>query len=263
MYYYSNNIFKDNNESIKVMTIRKFFKNFVPIQIRQFIKNFTYLLLSKGRRFMNSHDVAYLDSSVHVLGWKNIKFGKNSVISEGCWLNINNRESTKVQIEIGNNTFIGRRNFFSSGNLIRIGDYCLTGIDCKFMGSNHIYSDPMKPYITTGTTDEWTINVGANCWLGAGVSIIGNVKIGHGSIIGADALINKDIPPFSLVVGNPGKIIKRYDIDTSRWVSAFEFTEEQESRLPSELNYLQILQFSYPTVHMPVRAASKALGDLP
>ena len=51
--------------------------------------------------------------------------------------------------------------------------------------------------------------VGDNVTIGANVCVIGNIKIGNNSIIGAGSVVVKDIPPYSVVVGNPGRVIKR------------------------------------------------------
>lgn len=53
--------------------------------------------------------------------------------------------------------------------------------------------------------------IGDNVSIGANVCIIGNIKVGNDSIIGAGSVIIKDIPPFSVVVGNPGRVIKSID----------------------------------------------------
>lgn len=53
--------------------------------------------------------------------------------------------------------------------------------------------------------------IGDNVSIGANVCIIGNIKVGNDSIIGAGSVIVKDIPPFSVVVGNLGKVIKSID----------------------------------------------------
>jgi acetyltransferase-like isoleucine patch superfamily enzyme len=153
---------------------------------------------------------SYIDSTVHITGWKYISIGNYTIISERSWLNVNQRISNHINIKIGNNCYIGRGNFFSAGNIISIHDYCMTGIDCKFIGSDHNFSDPLLPYVAGEALCEKTIIVGVNVKIGAGVTIIGDITIGHGSVIGADALVNKSIPPFSLAVGSPAKIIKRY-----------------------------------------------------
>ena len=204
-----------------------------------------------------------VDASVHVLGWRNVKIGFNTYLSEHCWLNINNRQSREVQISIEDNCFFGRRNFLSSGALLRIGSYCLTGPDCKFIGSDHVIANPFLPYASTGATVHARMDIGVNCWFGAGTVVLGSVKIGHGSVIGVNAMVNSDIPPFSVVVGTPGRVIRRYKIALGIWASVDDFTESDELALPTESEYLKILQRNMPVPSLPVQACGKSMGDLP
>ena len=204
---------------------------------------------------------SYVDPSVQVLGWKNVRIGQNSIISEDTWININHRESG-ISLTIGDNCFIGRRNFLSTGQLIEIKDYCLTAPDCKFLGSNHIYSSPFVPYITSGTTQDGVIEIGTNCWLGAGVTVLMGVKIGYGSVIGAATVVNRNIPPFSVVVGNPCKVVKRYDVRLQSWVNAKEYSDESDQYLPSESEYLKILKKTHYNPKGVLIASSKLFGEL-
>lgn len=64
-----------------------------------------------------------------------------------------------------------------------------------------------------------TVNIGNDVWIGDGVSLIGEVTIGDGAILGASAVVAKDVPPYAIVVGNPIKIIR------------YRFTEEQIIKL--------------------------------
>lgn len=205
---------------------------------------------------------SYIHSSVHLLGKDNIRLGDNVCVSEGCWLNVNHRAKSKVSIEIGNNCFIGKQNFFTSGARISIADFTLTTIGCKFIGSSHNVGNPEVPYLLTGTTSDDQIEIGVNCFLGAGATVLGNVKVGHGSVIGAGSLVLRDIPPFSIAVGNPAKVQKRYSFVTKVWLPASEFTEADESAIPNEEEYLARLQAKYPHVSMPWIAAGKSMGDL-
>lgn len=205
---------------------------------------------------------SYIHSSVHLLGKNNIRLGVNVCISEGCWLNVNHRVKDKIAIEIGDNCFIGKNNFFTSGDFISIGQYTLTTIGCKFIGSSHNIADPEIPYLLTGTTSDDQIKIGVNCFLGAGSTVLGNVRIGHGSVIGANSMILRDIPPFSLVVGNPAKVQKRYSFLNKSWLPVSEITEEDEMSMPNEPDYLVQLQAKYPHLNMPWIAAGKSMGDL-
>lgn len=204
----------------------------------------------------------YIDKSVHVTGWNFLSIGNNTAISENTWINVNNRVVNHKHIVIGENCYIGRRNFFSSGWLIDIGSFCMTGLDCKFMGSDHVFNDPMKPYISTGTTNDKVIKIETNVWLGANVTVVGNVNIGRGSVVGAGSFVNKDIPPFSVVVGNPFKVIKRFDFKRNEWVGIEKYDEKLDSLMPSDSDYLNFLKTAYPKIGMPLQACSKKFGDM-
>ncbi|HEV2674623.1 MAG TPA: acyltransferase [Aliidongia sp.] len=214
-----------------------------------------------GRKHVSS--TAFVDKNVHVLGWRNVAIGEDAILSEGCWLNVNHRDRDVRQIAIGRRSYIGRRNFFSSGLLIEFKDYTMTSVNCCFLGSNHFFENPFTPYIFAGVRDDAVISLGVNCQLGAGVTIIGNVKIGHGCIIGAASLVNKDVPPFSIAVGNPARVIKRYDMEAQAWIPADQFTAEKERLIPDEEAYLATLDAAIVFPGMPLHAAGKSMGDLP
>lgn len=220
----------------------------------------SFLLLPYIRR-RNSGYGSKIDRSAQILGWKSIKLGRAVIISENSWLNVNVPDKTGKGIVIGNYSMIGRRNSISSGRSITMGDYTLTGPDCHFIGSGHIYDSPFKPYISTGNTHDDVIVIGANCWFGVGAKVIGNITIGHGCIIGADCLVRVDIPPFSMVVGNPARIIKRYDMIASAWIDCRDFTGEMESAIPDETTYLARLRADTPLIRMPYLASGYRSGS--
>jgi acetyltransferase-like isoleucine patch superfamily enzyme len=233
-------------------------KRIVAWRLKNIIKQRILLPFLKkdiGRR-------TYIDKTVHITGWKYISIGDYSVVSEHTWINVNQRFPNHRHIIIGSNCYIGRRNIFSSGNQIIIGDYFMSGVECKLLGADHIFDDPCRPYISTGVTSDKSIKIGTNVWLGAGVIVIGNITIGSGSVIGAGTLINKDVPPFSLVIGNPGRIIKRYSFTEKKWLPIGEFSSDLELNLPDEKVFCEKLRRIYHRVDIPLQAASKRRGDL-
>lgn len=204
----------------------------------------------------------YIDHTVQVLRWSCTRVGKNTIISENSLININHCFDGRPSLTIGDFCFIGRRNFFTTGESIEVKNYCMTGVDCHFLGSGHILSNPFIPYISSGTTNNNRIVIGANCWLGASVTVLGNVSIGHGSIIGANSLVMSNIPPFSVAIGNPAKVVKRFDVEFGQWVNVNDFSASAEEHIPTESVYLKMLEENVPTIAMPFRAAGKSMGDL-
>ena len=214
---------------------------------------------SKGRVAMGRQ--AFIHPSVQILGKAQVALGDNSVLSQDCWLNVNHRDRAGRAIEIGSNCFIGRRNFFSSGASIVVNDYVLTANDCQFLGATHETADPMRPVLSTGTSGHDTIVIGANSFLGAGVRVIGSVRIGHGCVIGAGSLVTRDIPPFSQAHGSPAAVRRRFSIARQRWVAVDEFTPEDAARLPAQDSYTtQLAQAG--AIQMPYIATGNDMGDL-
>jgi acetyltransferase-like isoleucine patch superfamily enzyme len=221
---------------------------------------FTLGLISIIPRF-KAHFYCQVSWSAKIVGWNNIKFGRNSVVCGGSWLNVAKRETGKnIKIDIGENSFIGRNNFFTSGSVICIGAHCLTGPHCSFIGTSHVITNPYSPYISTGVSESWDLIVGVNCFFGFGASVLGNVRIGHGCVIGAHCTVMEDIPPFSLVVGNPGVVIKRYDFNNEKWTKDFDGLEG----FPDESEYLKALEEGmkrrFPV--MPLSISNDIFGDI-
>jgi acetyltransferase-like isoleucine patch superfamily enzyme len=202
----------------------------------------------------------FVHPTVQILGRANVAIGRNSVVSEHSWLNVNHRHRLGRAIEIGDHCFIGRRNVFSSGASISLGDHVLTANDCHFLGSTHITSDPTRPVLTTGTSATDVISIGANTFIGAGVRIVGSVTIGDGCVVGAGALVTRDIPPFSQAVGSPAVVRKRYSFLRKSWVSTDEFDSLDAAAQPSHSDYLRQLAAHGPT-RMPLMASGSDMGN--
>ena len=228
-------------------------------------KQILLVFLSKIKLFFYKKDIgknSYIDKTVNVFGWNHVSIGKNTLIGEQSWLNVNGRIQNHKHIKIGNNCYIGRRNLLASSKELIISDYVMTSNECKFLGSNHVYSNPLEPYIATGTMDNDVLKIGVNVWIGAGAIVLGAVTVGHGSIIGAGSVVTKDIPPFSIAVGNPCKVVKRFNFKINDWERVSEFDEKLENLMPEEQEYLKILKINKPNISMPKMAATSKYGDL-
>ncbi len=120
------------------------------------------------------------------------------------------------KIIIGDNCCIGHDNIIVGGGNITIGNGALLASYIKILASNHNYSDISQPVKFQGNTSK-DIIIGDNGWIGDNVIILAGVKIGNHCIIGGGSVVTKDIPSYSVAVGNPARIVKRYNFETKKW----------------------------------------------
>jgi acetyltransferase-like isoleucine patch superfamily enzyme len=212
--------------------------------------------------FLNRLLLKNIDSTVHFTGKKYIKIGNNTLISQNTWLNVNKRSRDK-HIIIGDYCFIGRNNFFTSGEIINFENYVITSVNCCFIGADHDIGNPSIPYYFAETRCDRTINVGFNVFIGANTTLIGNVFIGHGSVIGANTFIkNCEFPPFSIIVGNPGHIIKRFSFIENCWKKVDSWTNDDEKSIIPLNKYRDIIMKKNYEDNIPYKAIGKTNGNL-
>lgn len=119
-------------------------------------------------------------------------------------------------LEIGNETWIGPGcRFYTHENVkLIIGDRCDIAPEVALISGSHEIAGPDRR-AGTGTAKDIIIQDG--CWIGARVTILGGVCIGKGSIVGAGALVNHDLPANSFAAGVPARVIKILAGEQAGW----------------------------------------------
>ncbi len=110
-------------------------------------------------------------------------------------------------IAIAENVFIGPYTVIYGHGGVTIGKDTLIGTHSRILSSNHSIPERnsgirSKPDILLPTT------IGEDVWLGAGTTILGGVTLGDGCVVGAGAVVTKDLPPYSVAVGVPAKVVR-------------------------------------------------------
>ena len=126
-----------------------------------------------------------------------MKIGKKCYISRGLDL------YSPKNLILEDYVCLGQSNIIQSFTKVKIGKYVQTARDVSIIAGTHDEHD-----FSSGKKDM-TIEIGAGCWIGTRVTILAGVKIGKGCIIGAGAVVNKDIPDFSIAAGVPCKVIRK------------------------------------------------------
>ena len=128
------------------------------------------------------------------------KCGKNVNVERGAWFGYN--------IEIGDNSGIGINSLLNTSGGIIIGDNVMMGPDVVIITRNHKHNDATKIMMEQGY-EKAPVIIEDDVWIGTRVIILAGVRVGRSSIIGAGAVVTKDIPPFSVVGGNPARVLKK------------------------------------------------------
>ena len=90
-----------------------------------------------------------------------------------------------------------------------IGNHVMMGEDCTIITRNHKFDRTDIPMMEQGFEEEKPVHIGNDVWIGDRVTIMPGVHIGDGCVIGAGAVVTRDIPPYSIAAGVPAKVLRR------------------------------------------------------
>ncbi|WP_050469442.1 sugar O-acetyltransferase [Herbaspirillum chlorophenolicum] len=107
-------------------------------------------------------------------------------------------------LAIGRNVFINQNCTIYDLGGVDIGDDVLIGPNVSIITSGH----PLEPSQRHAAVVAKPVRIERNVWIGAGATIIGGVTVGENSVIGAAAVVTRDVPPNTLVGGNPARVIR-------------------------------------------------------
>lgn len=128
------------------------------------------------------------------------KIGKNVNIEHGTYF------GSGSEIEIGDNSGLGINSRVSGP--LKIGKDVMMGPEIIIYTSNHKIDDINIPMIQQGETPKEMVEIEDDVWIGARAIILPGIKIGRGSVVGAGAVVTKDVPSYAIVGGNPARIIR-------------------------------------------------------
>ena len=158
-----------------------------------------------------------IDSPLKVDGKKYIKIGNHVLVQYKTWLACLPLTGTENPILIiEDNATIGNFNHIYATQKIVIEANVLTGDKVYITDNLHSYENLEMPVIKQPIKQINEVVIGEGSWLGENVCVIG-AKIGKHCVIGANAVVTKDIPDYSVVVGIPATIIKRYNFESQQW----------------------------------------------
>lgn len=162
----------------------------------------------------------YIGLGTKIVRGKKVRLSKNVIIRPR---NIIVCFPQASSLSIGEGCDIGQSSRIGCMGKIVIGKNVLTGPNVFIADYNHEFADINIPVIKQGNrfkpqlNGEPNIEIGEGSWIGINAVIVGNVKIGKHCVIGANSVVNRDIPDYCIAAGSPAKVIKRYNEKKKSW----------------------------------------------
>jgi acetyltransferase-like isoleucine patch superfamily enzyme len=204
--------------------IRKKILNLVSLLFARWDKTWLANHLKGSKNYIESQRKAFklgnqtlrIDGEIIIKGEKFIHVDDNTHFGNGCvlvaWQHTIDGGQHNPSIQIGCNCSIGECNHITSINNIKIGDNLLTGRWVTITDNSHGLTDIDNlriPPLLRSVTSKGPVTLGNNIWIGDKATILPGVTIGDGAVIAANAVVTKDVPAYSVVGGNPARIIKQ------------------------------------------------------
>lgn len=148
---------------------------------------------------------------------KYIHIGSNTCFGDEIYLsawNSGGANYDKPYLKIGSHCSFGAYNHITCVNRIVIGDYCLVGKWVTITDNSHgetDYDSLLLPPTHRKIASKGPVLIGKNVWIGDKATILPGVTIGDGAVIAANAVVTKDVLPYSVVGGNPARVIRSHE----------------------------------------------------
>lgn len=152
---------------------------------------------------------AYLDHGVYLHACPGgICIGADSLVMKNAILHVYNfRDLPNAGIRIGARSLVGESCILRGQGGIQIGDDVYLGTLVQMLAVNHVFHDTTRPISHQGITAQG-ISVADGAWIGSGAIILDGVHIGRNAVVGAGAVVTRNVPDYSIVVGNPARMVR-------------------------------------------------------
>lgn len=183
--------------------------------LSEYIKNIYSLAMTK----LTMKQARFIRRPIYIRGRNSMSGCKGLTTGRFCRFDLQGEKKT---LYIGENCEMGDMTHIVAYENVRIGDNVLIASKCFISDTNHgVYKGvsqdtpdtPPKKRILSCTP----VSIGNNVWIGENVVILAGSKIGNGCIIGANSVISGEYGPDCIIAGTPGRIIKKYNIETTKW----------------------------------------------
>ena len=160
---------------------------------------------------------AFIDRPLRIDGRPYISVLSGAYIGAGGWLGAIKIDEHEPELIIGGGCSLGPFNHIIAVRRVVLGRAVLTANGVYISDNLHGFEDVHTPILSQPVQFKAEVHIGDGAWLGENVCVIG-ASVGRNCVIGANAVVTKDIPDYSVAVGSPARVIKHFDFETEQWV---------------------------------------------
>ena len=176
-------------------------------RIRHSYNNFKFIYKQKHTKNNTGYEKIVLNGVQYMDIGQNCRIGRMSKLDCIGWYA---DQWLSPKLTIGDNVYIGDFAAILCADSISIGDNTLIADNLLITDENHGTENNGVPYHAQPLHTK-PVSIGKNVWIGANVVVLPGITVGDNAIIGAGAIVTRDIPPNAIAVGNPAKIVKYVD----------------------------------------------------
>ena len=136
-----------------------------------------------------------------------LRIGEGTLLEPGCWLTL----GPEAEIEIGAGCFLNRNTMVAAVGRVAIGDHVMLANGCFVGDGEHRFDDPERPVTWQGFSTKGPVAIGDNVWFGVNCVVTSGVSVGERCVIGANSVVNRDLPPRTIAAGAPAKPIRQIE----------------------------------------------------
>lgn len=171
---------------------------------RWWVRQLQWVYLRRGRQ-----SVIYSSVRKDLVPFSRFSMGACSVVEDYATLN-----NAVGELHIGAHTRIGMGNTLIGP--VSIGNHVNLAQNVVVSGLNHNFQEVGKLIAEQGVSTA-QVHIDNDVWIGANSVVLAGVSIGEHVVVGAGSVVTRDLPPYSVAVGNPAKVIRMYNFETKEW----------------------------------------------
>lgn len=161
----------------------------------------------KNEKYIDINSPVYMGENCKLLCWDKYTSGKEM-------------QKLEPHLQIGKNVHVTRGLVCQCAGSTIISDDVLIASDVFIVDFNH-GKNPLSLNYLDNDLDVKDVKIGKGVWIGNSVIILPGVEIGEKAIVAGGAIVTHNVPSYSIVAGNPAKVIKKFNFDTNKWDRVF------------------------------------------